>query len=779
MAVPPGTTGMTQVIGIVGLTPALAEALDPPLRAVGFVLGPTPDDGWVVSVADEGPHIAAPAAYVVLGGAAALAGTLPEHLPLVALAPPFVPERLLAAVMRAWHEAEARRLAGHWFARVAALVQRAEALCADLDREPREVAAGLVALLREEGGYGDPSVAIGGVDPADDLTDDAARVRVPIVAEGAAGGQIAATPPLGAGDPADHRRLLETLAAFVGTYLAWRIERERVAVLRAEDLRRVQELAAVNEVALATASLDLDQMLAGFLPRARTLLGADFCILVLRDPDGDTLMIRAADGPDAERVVGLTLSEGWSFSRQIIEARATQRWRPGDAAAELMAAAAHPGTRPHDAIGAPLLVQGRAIGAIVVANARPARFSEADLRFLATVAAQAAIAVENARLYADTLRLARYDALTGLANRRYFLEHLTLAVETAARYDRPLALLIIDLDHFKSINDTFGHLAGDRLLRSAAERLRARLRRSDFPARYAGDELAVILPEATLPGALALAERLRTSVAETPLQAGEAVPVWLTLSIGVAVYLPGASVTDLLRAADGALYFAKHAGRNRVCGPDAARMALTRSADDLATILRGGNQVVIEELAAAVDARVPQTAGRSALVAAVAIALGEALGLATDDLDTLRGAALVHDLGEVAIAPEILGRPGPLGAEDLALVRAHPRRGYDLLAAVPALQGALPLILHHHERWDGGGYPAGLAGEAIPLGARIIAVADAWVALTSVRPHRAARSPGEALVEIARGAGMQFDPAVVDILPQVVGREPRAGWRRG
>jgi HD-GYP domain-containing protein (c-di-GMP phosphodiesterase class II) len=261
---------------------------------------------------------------------------------------------------------------------------------------------------------------------------------------------------------------------------------------------------------------------------------------------------------------------------------------------------------------------------------------------------------------------------------------------------------------------------------------------------------------------------LRAAVAASSFPTGEARPAWLTLSVGVAVYIPGSTITDFLRAADSALYFAKHEGRNRVCGPDAARAALSGSTDDLATILSGGNQAVIEELAAAVDARVAQSAGQAALVATIAVALGAALRVPVGGLDTLRSAALVHDIGEVAIAPDILGRPGPLGAGEWALVRAHPRRSYDLLAAVPAFQGALPAILHHHERWDGGGYPDGLAGEAIPLGARIIAVAGSWVALTTDRPHRAALTVPEALAEIERGAGTQFDPGVVAALPGVI-----------
>jgi diguanylate cyclase (GGDEF)-like protein len=761
-------------LGIVGLTPTLAEALRAALRASGYALGPVGDlPGAIALVTDLGVSEAAePAALLVLQHPDDFPLPQPADVPRIAVAPPFTTERLLVAVAGAWREAEVRREAARRLARVIAICREAAAICGDLDREPAAIAAAIVALLRDGGDYDDVAVTLGDERaPAP----DPARYRLPIVVEGATAGWLVAT-PVERGAGVDHRHLLETVAAQIATHLARRAERERGERLRAEDRRRVEELAAVNEVALATASLELHRVLEELLPRARALLGADYGTLVLLDEEGGPPTIRAADGPGTEQLVGLALSPDTSFSGRIIATKTTQRWeRDRDDPAEVaqVAAIVHPGDWPHASLGAPLLVQDRAIGTLVAVNRRPVDFTDADRRFLATIAIQAAIALENARLHADTLRLARYDSLTGLANRRYFLEQLARDVETAARYDRPLALLIIDLDHFKGINDSFGHLAGDTLLREIAARLCARLRRSDFPARYAGDELAIILPETALPGALALAERLRAAAAGQPFPLGEARPAWLTLSVGVASYTPGSTVTDLLRAADSALYFAKHEGRNRVCGPDAARAALSGPTDELATILSGGNQAVIEELAAAVDARVAQSAGQGALVAAVAVALGAALGLAADELDTLRSAALVHDLGEVAIAPDILGRPGPLGAHELALVRAHPRRSYDLLAAVPAFREALPQILHHHERWDGGGYPDGLAGEAIPLGARIIAVADTWVALTTDRPYRAARPAPEALAEIARGAGTQFDPAIVAALPRAVARGGR------
>jgi GGDEF domain-containing protein len=504
---------MPGAIGIVGLTPALAESLRPLLRAAGFALGDyLAEHDQVACVA--GDFVAdgvVPGALVILEGATPSPLQSADHLPRVAVARPFTPERLLVAVAMARSEAEARQVASEQFARVTLLYQRATAICDDLDRELHEVAVALVVLLHDQGGYADVRVTFGDASRLYEVPRSARMLRVPIVSGGESVGHICATVGEDAAEWSalgDHRRLLETVAACAGAYWARRAERERVARLRAEDMRRVEELAAVNEVALATASLDLDQVLAELIPRTHGLLDADYCILVLRDPADDSLTIRAAVGPGADGAVGLVLSAEGTFSRQLIESPACRRWAPEDGALGIAdCASGEPGTPLHAAIGAPLLVQGNAIGAIVAANRREEDFTEADLHFLATVAAQAAIAVQNARLYADTLRLARYDALTGLANRRYFLEQLAQAVGMASRYDRPLALLLIDLDHFKAVNDTFGHLAGDTLLRAVADRLRTRLRRSDFPARYAGDELAAILPETTLSGAVARGRR--------------------------------------------------------------------------------------------------------------------------------------------------------------------------------------------------------------------------------------------------------------------------------
>lgn len=365
-----------------------------------------------------------------------------------------------------------------------------------------------------------------------------------------------------------------------------------------------------------------------------------------------------------------------------------------------------------------------------------------------------AVQVEQLRELADR------DGLTGLYNHRTFMEFLAQAVDEARAARRSLALLMIDLDHFKVYNDTLGHPQGDRLLVEFARVLAGCVRETDLVARYGGDEFTVMLAGADSTAAVEVAERIRGTVARYPFPGREVLPDGrLTVSIGLAFYPSSArTCADLVRRADAALYEAKRTARNRV---EVYYSALEELRETLAGE-RGALITTVKSLLAVINARDRYTFHHSEQVVRYSTWIGRGLGLEGDPLRQLRVAALVHDLGKIQVDPAILTKPGPLTPAEWEQIRQHPIHGANILRPVPALASVIPAVLHHHERWDGKGYPDGLAGEQIPLPARIIAVADAFDAMTTDRPYRPALTEEGAARELRRGAGSQFDPAVVE-----------------
>ena len=354
---------------------------------------------------------------------------------------------------------------------------------------------------------------------------------------------------------------------------------------------------------------------------------------------------------------------------------------------------------------------------------------------------------------------ARTDQLTGLLNRRGFEEMFELEVERARRGDRTLCLLIGDLDRFKQVNDMFGHHAGDRALARAAGVLDHEKRRIDTLARLGGEEFAVIVPDASGQQAFLLAERLRVALREE-FEGDDAA---VTISFGVACLpLNGNSRQDLLGAADDALYAAKELGRDRtviyskdvigVLTPANGRNA--RRNEQLATMLA---------LAQALDMREASTARHSQTVARYCEMIGAEMGLDNTTVERVRLAGLLHDVGNVAISNILLNKSDPLNAEEWAEIRRHSEIGARILANA-RLGDIGDWVLAHHERVDGEGFPFGLTNGSIPLEARILSVADAFEAMTSERPHRAALSTAEAMAELQSNAGTQFDADVVDAL---------------
>lgn len=376
-------------------------------------------------------------------------------------------------------------------------------------------------------------------------------------------------------------------------------------------------------------------------------------------------------------------------------------------------------------------------------------------------AARELAAEQRAREEAE--RLSRIDALTGLYNRRHVAETIEHELARTGRQGSAVGVLTFDIDFFKRINDAHGHGGGDAVLIEIARRLRAGVRSWDVVARVGGEEFCVIAPEIGDEADLEdLAERLVGSISERAfvIKPGVAIPV--TASAGVALLRnENGSAEHAFDCADRALYAAKRRGRNRVCS--------FSQLDDLD--LRAEQPECLhlaDALATVGDLRAGLTLEHSRDVADLSAAVAEQLGLAEDEVLRARLGGRLHDVGKVAVPDGILTKPGKLTDEEWQIMRTHPAVGDELVRSFPELTLAANAVRHHHERWDGDGYPDRLAGEDIPLEARIVCVVDAYSAMISARPYQEARSKVDALAELERCAGSQFDPAVVDALMAVV-----------
>jgi diguanylate cyclase (GGDEF)-like protein/putative nucleotidyltransferase with HDIG domain len=351
------------------------------------------------------------------------------------------------------------------------------------------------------------------------------------------------------------------------------------------------------------------------------------------------------------------------------------------------------------------------------------------------------------------MRLALTDPLTDLGNHRHFHERLERELRRAHERRLPLTVCLVDVDDFKRVNDRFGHPAGDRIL----SRLATRLRQSGEAFRLGGDEFALLLPGYDEEAALTAASSVVDRIAALRLdQAGS-----VTVSAGLATSPQHAADRDeLIRVADSALYWAKEYGKNRVRAfrPDVIELAELKrlaSGPDRAARFRAA-----ASLARAVDARDVYTGSHSQRVAELAARTARRLGLADEDVELTRLAASLHDLGKLAVPEEILRKPGALTEPERIVLERHPQIGFRMLESL-GVDPVADWVLHHHERWDGSGYPDGLPGERIPLGARIIFVADAYDAMISERVYRRRVAPAEAIAELERCAGTQFDAEIV------------------
>ena len=349
----------------------------------------------------------------------------------------------------------------------------------------------------------------------------------------------------------------------------------------------------------------------------------------------------------------------------------------------------------------------------------------------------------------------RTDPLTGLLNRRAFEELLEMELQRATRAGHPLSVIVGDIDGFRAVNERHGHAAGDTALQAIAQNALKWKRRIDLAARIGGEEFALLLPETDERGAFIVAERLRRATHRSFVEATPGV----TFSFGVAT--APAHATDsvgVLRAADGATAAAKDLGGDRtvIYSEEVARMLAAVGGHDreelqLATVIA---------LAEALDIRDTGTGQHSHTVGRYSAQMARELGLDEEHVERVRLAGVLHDIGKIGISDGVLSKPGPLDAEEWQEMHTHPEIGARLLSR-PDFDDLRDWILAHHERPDGLGYPYALAGDDIPLEARILAVADAYEAMTADRVYRPALGEEAARAELEAGAGTQFDAAVV------------------
>ena len=358
------------------------------------------------------------------------------------------------------------------------------------------------------------------------------------------------------------------------------------------------------------------------------------------------------------------------------------------------------------------------------------------------------------------------DPLTSLPNHRALVDIVDKEIERSARYHRHCTLLFLDLDHFKALNDGCGHAAGDSALRELGGVFRQCLRGIDTVGRWGGEEFVALLPETEAQQGLEIAERVRQAVGSHLFAAGGGIRV--TCSLGTATYPADAlNRSDLTAAADRAMYAAKRLGRNQVrafTDPSLATLETSQESSREEVALLG----TVEALASLVEARDAYTSEHTNEVADLARRIAREMGLEPAEIRLAGMVGKLHDIGKVAIPDAVLQKPGKLTPDEWTQIRQHPVIGAEVVSRIPGLRVTAPGIRSHHERWDGTGYPDGLSGDDIPLTARIVAVADVYNAITTTRVYRPSRSHTEALAELRRCAGSQFDPVVVDAAQTVL-----------
>ena len=582
------------------------------------------------------------------------------------------------------------------------------------------------------------------------------------------------------------QRDLELLRTVAGQ-VAVAVENAR---LFADQQERARHLAFLNSVSkTAISSEDAQQMLAEIVAEIQKNFQFDHIGIGILDYATKDIEIKAEAGTTA-KALGKRIPLGVGIVGRVArsnEMALVQNTDDGRLLGILR--------ESRSVLCLPITYGDSMLGVLNVESQRENAFSPQDVLIMNTLADLLATALHNAFVFQKLQQQSITDGLTGIKTRRFFWEALTGEWRRASRSGRPFSVVMIDLDKFKEVNDSMGHLEGDLVLARVGRLLEQKCRQSNVVARYGGDEFVILMPETGVEQAQILSERLRLWIATDPMLSER----HITGSFGVASFpLHGSTAEDCLRVADAGMYVSKHAGGNRVSTAEeyaeGETLAVQRQliagyiegflqrehtgpeyAEELVVTLKKfcgpeGEchpevlREAIEVLCRAAETREVHAASHGEAVAKHARMVGRALGMEADELADLVYAGRVHDVGKIFLPEKILNKPGALTEDEYYLVKMHPRVGGEILATIPGSRRLRDWVEHHHENFDGSGYPGGLRGEEIPLGARILHVADAYVNMTTERPFAAARAPEAAMSELEALSGTHFDGMIVRIL---------------
>ena len=403
-------------------------------------------------------------------------------------------------------------------------------------------------------------------------------------------------------------------------------------------------------------------------------------------------------------------------------------------------------------------------------------FSYTELNFLETVSSIASIAVKNAGLYEQMYREARIDSLTDTYNYRFFTEHIRLEFEACK--DDSLGLLYIDMDDFKLYNQLYGFVEGDKALRLVAEIIKQSVGDSGMVFRYSGKVFAALLPHYDGRQAEMLAREIKKRVNALNASPERKKFKPITFSCGICVSPYSASTyKELIDHADLAVYSAKESGKDRIILFKGSSASFKKASERALSIVENtsnlsaayqANMTVISALTSAIDAKDHYTYRHSRNVALYSAILATAAGFNEDQIRLIYEAGILHDIGKISIPESILGKTGKLTDEEYKTIKSHVNNAIEMIRHLPSMDYVIPAAVGHHERWDGGGYPLGIAGEDIPVTPRCLAIADAFDAMTTDRPYHRAMSFESAAAQIEVGAGKQFDPTLAGIFVRLV-----------